>query len=122
MIGDRSAISLRVVADDGESVSSQAVSLGLIVTELVINALKHAFPQSHPNAEVMVRYETSGSNWRLVVSDNGVGENAAATNSGLGTTLVKALAEQLKAQVEIINGSNGMSVSITHATFDAQRS
>jgi chemotaxis protein methyltransferase CheR len=37
--------------------------------------------------------------------------------AGLGTTLIKALAQQLGAQVEIDSGPNGTSVSITHTTF-----
>jgi chemotaxis protein methyltransferase CheR len=36
---------------------------------------------------------------------------------GLGTSLVKALAQQLDAQVNTVNSPNGMNISITHATF-----
>ena len=44
MIIDGRPISLRVEAGEGSTTSEQAVSMGLIATELVINALKHAFP------------------------------------------------------------------------------
>ena len=66
-------------ADDGALLSADAVSLGLIVTELVINALKYAFPDRSKAATVTVRYEVSGTDWKLSVSDNGVGrpENRA---------------------------------------------
>jgi chemotaxis protein methyltransferase CheR len=74
MIGDTRPVSLRVQAEDGTAASGQAVSLGLIVTELVINALKHAFPDDKPDGRVLVSYETDGADWRLVVSDNGAGK------------------------------------------------
>jgi len=121
IIGDGVAISLRVISDDAVTPSAHAVSVGLIVMELVINALKYAFPKVHPSAQVLVSYETSDADWRLTVSDNGVGsEGADIAKGGLGTTLVKALAQQLDAQVETIRASAGTTVSITHATFAAR--
>ena len=44
MILDDQPVSLKVEANDGTTTSEQAVSIGLIAVELVINALKHAFP------------------------------------------------------------------------------
>jgi chemotaxis protein methyltransferase CheR len=121
MIGDSIPISLQVVCDNGMTLSAHAVSIGLIVMELVINALKYAFPQDHPDARVLVSYETFGTDWRLVVSDNGIGSSAAAVaKGGLGTTLVKALAQQLDAQVETMPAPAGTTIAITHATFAAK--
>jgi two-component sensor histidine kinase len=120
MIGESRPATLTVTADQGWVPSADAISLGLIVTELVINALKYAFPDPKKAATVKVVYEIHGMNWKLSVSDNGVGrpENSGPpAKSGLGTSLVKALAHQLDAQVKIINKPTGMSVSVTHATF-----
>ena len=120
MIGESRPATLTVTADPGWAMSADAIGLGLIVTELVINALKYAFPASKSAATVMVTYEVNGTDWKLTVSDNGVGrsENSGPPlKGGLGTSLVQALAHQLDAQVEIINSSNGMRVSVTHATF-----
>ena len=44
MIGDNRPITLKVIGEGGTATSRQAESLGLITTELVMNALKHAFP------------------------------------------------------------------------------
>ena len=119
MIGDAGPAKLIVIADTGALISADAVSLGLIVTELVINALKYAFPVMRTEAEVVVRYEVSGTNWKLSVSDNGVGRtenDGAPKKGGLGTSLVNALAHQLDAKVEISSSGAGMTASITHAT------
>jgi chemotaxis protein methyltransferase CheR len=120
MIGDSRPIVLKVIADGGVASSRQAESLGLIVTELVMNALKHAFPDEKVAGEINVTYEIAGSSWKLSVSDNGVGKPvvaAANIKSGLGTGIIKALSHQLDAQVETLAGAQGTSVSITHATF-----
>jgi chemotaxis protein methyltransferase CheR len=58
--------------------------------------------------------------WKLSVTDNGVGRangSGNAAKGGLGTSLVNALAQSLDAQVKTTSGPEGMSVSITHATF-----
>jgi two-component sensor histidine kinase len=118
MIGDSRTISLQVLVNGGTAEYSKAVSLGLIVTELVINALKYAFPKDKPDAQVAVSYQINKSDWKLVVSDNGIGKPDGfdrPIKGGLGTTLVKALAQQLNAEVEIISGLDGVSVVLTHA-------
>jgi two-component sensor histidine kinase/PAS domain-containing protein len=120
MIRDRGPISLKVQVEDGTASSSQAVSIGLIVTELVINALKHAFPDDRSDGTVIVAYELAEPNWRLTVSDNGVGRpegHSHKINPGLGTTIVESLAKQLDARVDVSMDPRGTTVTITHATF-----
>lgn len=115
MVGERRPLSIKVQATSGGAVSSEAVSLGLIVTELVINALKHAFP-SGEEGEILVSYDVQNSGWRLSVSDNGSGPTEVANEPphvGLGTSIVEALAHQLKATVEKSGGPQGTTVSIT---------
>ena len=123
MIGDTRPISLKVVGEGGCATSRQAESLGLIVTELVMNALKHAFPDDKVEGQITVAYDMAGTNWKLSVSDNGIGKPDgvfAQGKSGLGTGIVKALSHQLDARVEILAGPKGTTVSITHATFSTK--
>jgi two-component sensor histidine kinase len=120
MIGDDQAIALKVIADEGKIGSDKAVSLGLIVTELVINAVKYAFPTNKAGGLVHVTYESNGPDWKLIVSDNGVGKNLVAgpeAPGGLGTIIVKALVQQLDAHMEVVSGDAGVRVSITRASF-----
>ncbi len=120
MIGGSRPISLKVVGEGGCATSRQAESLGLIVTELVMNALKHAFPDDKAKGQIIVAYDVIGTNWKLSVADTGIGKPGggfAQGKSGLGTGIVKALAHQLDAQVETLAGPGGTTVSITHATF-----
>jgi chemotaxis protein methyltransferase CheR len=113
MIDASMKISLKVQAAAIAVTSRHAVHIGLIVTELVINAIKHAFPHGR-GGEVVVAYETNANGWTLTISDNGIG-CAADGQPGLGTTLVNALALQLKAQVATSVGLNrGRSTSFTH--------
>ena len=100
MIGEQQPIAVKVIADEGTVDSAKAVSLGLIVTELVINAIKYAFPADKAGAQILVTYEVDGPDWKLTVSDNGVGKvpgQAPQAPAGLGTTIVNALAKQLDA-------------------------
>lgn len=120
MIGESRPIGIKVIADAGMINSARAVSIGLVVTELLINSIKYAFPFSRANALIEVRYEIRGSDWKLTVSDNGIGkllDEAIKPTGGLGTTIVKALVRQLEAQMETISTPQGMSIAISHVSF-----
>jgi two-component sensor histidine kinase len=120
MIDDDQPISLRVLGKGGLSTCANAESLGLIVTELVINSLKHAFDGNTKDGQITVAYDVSGTDWKLSVADNGMGRPDgvfAQPKAGLGTGIVKALAKQLDSQVATLSGPLGTTVSITHATF-----
>jgi PAS domain S-box-containing protein len=122
MIDDCRPISLKVDVRGGTASSSQAVSIGIIVTELVINAIKHAFPGDRTDSIVVVGYDSAAPDWRLSVSDNGIGRPEGEldrTSSGLGTTIVEALAKQLDARTEIVTNAHGRTVSIIHGAAEA---
>jgi two-component sensor histidine kinase len=111
--------SIDTQVSDSRVTSGTAVSLGLIVTELVINAMKHAFPEAKPGCVIVVSYEVNGTDWKLSVSDNGVNDagNQPQARIGLGTNIVSALAESLDARVDTTRGPTGTTVVITHSTF-----
>ena len=120
MIGDARPVKLKVVGAAGSLTSRQAESVGLIATELVMNALKHAFPDQNMKGRITVAYDVDGTNWKLSVSDNGIGKPDgvfAQPKTGLGTGIIKALAQDLNAKIETLAGPDGTIVSITHATF-----
>jgi chemotaxis protein methyltransferase CheR len=120
VIGDDRPIAIEVHAESGATESATAVSLGLIVTELVINAIKYAFPDGKPDARVLIAYRRDGAAWQLTVSDNGAGYDGMApapAGTGLGTTIVMALAKQLGAGVEIMSQSTGLRTRLTTQGF-----
>jgi chemotaxis protein methyltransferase CheR len=124
MIGDNRSISLKVSGEGGSASCRDAESLGLIVTELVINCIKHAFDNGTKNGQITVAFDVAEPDWKLSVSDNGVRRQDgvfAQPKTGLGTGIVNALAKQLDAKVVTLSSPQGTSVSVTHATFAAQK-
>ncbi len=120
MVGPRQKIAIAVVVGNGTLPSSHAVSVGLIVTELIMNAIKYAFPKSRASARIRVTFEMADSDWKLTVADNGAGRHEAgisADSTGLGTALIAALAKQLCAQIAETSTTKGMTVEVTRATF-----
>ena len=120
MIRNHEQLSLHVDCDDSSVDADISVSLGLIVTELVINSLKHAFPGGR-HGRITVSYQAHGPNWTLAVADDGVGmpKDAESAMPGLGTSIVEALAKQLNARVQVIGGHPGTTVSIVHSQISA---
>lgn len=117
MIPENSQLSLLADVDASIVDARASVSLGLIVTELVINSLKHAYPGDGRPGQITVTYRTQDTGWVLTVEDDGIGfpKDGETIKPGLGTGIVEALAGQLDAQVEIADAQPGTRVTITHS-------
>jgi two-component sensor histidine kinase len=92
----------------------RAVSIGLIVNELVTNAAKHAFVD-RASGKISVEFRVNGDNARLVVDDNGGGITEDVQGTGLGSGLVDAFALQAKCGVTRESSTNGTRVTLTLA-------
>lgn len=115
MIADPDRLSIRVTVDDSVVDADVSVSMGLIVTELVINALKHAFPDER-NGVIVIDYRSSGNDWTLSIADNGIGvpRGNDAPKAGLGTGIVEALVKNLNGEIELSDAGPGAVVTISH--------
>jgi two-component sensor histidine kinase len=115
MIRDPKQLSLEVTVDDSVTSADISVSLGLVVTELVINAHKHAFP-GRRSGKSTVDYRSDPTHWALSVGDNGVGmpKDFASQKPGLGTSIVEALSKQLDAKIALRDANPGVLVTVVH--------
>jgi PAS domain S-box-containing protein len=80
-----------------------SVPCGLIITELVSNSLKYAFPDQ-PKGELEVSLKTKGDQYELTISDDGVGfpVNIDFKNTdSLGLQLVNSLTDQIDGKIEL---------------------
>jgi two-component sensor histidine kinase len=117
MIPDPNRLSLEVVAEDVTVDAGVSLSIGLVVTELVINALKHAFMDERAG-KITVDYQTEGPMWTLSVTDTGVGmPKGLPATSGLGTSIIQALARQLGARIDLDDMNPGTKVSLVHTSI-----
>lgn len=116
MIEDGERISITVAGDDSTASGDRSVSLGLIVTELVINALKYAFPDARKGS-ISVDYHSDSDGWALSVCDDGVGlseKKTAGAETSLGSAILRALANQLAATITVVGMNPGTGVSVVH--------
>jgi two-component sensor histidine kinase len=92
---------------------ARAAVVGLILTELVTNAFKHAFRKGAVG-RVTIELSGDGSAVRLSVADDGIGLPAGVSikdSSTGGLRLVRSLAEQLKGRIELASG-NGTKITV----------
>jgi len=89
----------------------QAIPAGLIVNELVTNALEHAFPDGR-GGTVVVLYRADADEATLVVEDDGQGTAALASEGTLGLRLVRGLTRQLRGTLST-DTESGVTVKIT---------
>lgn len=110
---DRGKIRLCTKLEELRLESKRAVPLGLILNELISNALKYAYPDSS-EGEISLELKKNGDHVDLRISDNGCGLPETVdpyTSDSMGFTLVRMLAEQIGAELSFEN-SNGASVNI----------
>jgi two-component sensor histidine kinase len=104
-------IAVEVNAEQVVTKGQKAVRIGLIVNELVTNALKHAFPGDRAGV-VAVTLRRCPTGLRLIVQDNGVGCPEGA-NEGLGSRLTKLLVQQLHGTMAREPESPGCRITIS---------
>ncbi len=108
---------IRLAADPVRLATDKAVSLGVIVTELVTNAMKYAYPAG-ADGEVRILFAMDGPDrLRLVVEDDGQGmpSGQAAKGTGLGQKVVAAMARSLSSQMELDPSHAGVRASLSFA-------
>ena len=102
-------ISLSIEIDDVSLDIDSSISCGLLINELLSNALKYAFPDGRRGTISVILRQTEGE-YRLCVRDDGVGfpddfsVNSAET---LGLRLVRAMVDQLHGDMRVTKGENG---------------
>jgi PAS domain S-box-containing protein len=105
-----------------ESVSvsaAKAAPLGLLINELLTNALKHAFPDNRPG-QLSVALGKEGSMATLVVQDDGTGlADGALPDGGFGKTLITMLTKQIRARIAWEDATPGTRV-VVNVPLDAE--
>jgi len=108
MEGNTGSIKMKTRITDLNLNVDTAIPCGLIVTELVSNSIKHAFPEGEAGVITVDISMAREGDCRLVVSDDGVGlpdDWRLEDLSTLGLQLVSSLTDQLSGTMEITSGS-----------------
>lgn len=111
------ARSIKVVAQDATLPAATAVTLGVLVNELVSNACKYAYGKEE-SGEVRILFELEGADgYHLRVEDDGVGMDAGASpqGTGLGSQIITAMARSLGATHSSTTQGKGLQVDIHRA-------
>ena len=114
-------VTCKLDSEDAILSVDRAIPAGLIVNELVSNALEHAFPDER-NGVITVGFSTSDDHGCLRISDNGVGVDdteAMERDQTLGLRLVKGLVRQLRGDMDI-DGAGGLTYTINFPLTDEE--
>ena len=108
------AIKLKINVDKILLGVNTAITCGLIINELISNALKYAFPEGQ-SGEIKINFQSTRRQILFIVSDNGIGlpENVDLQKTeSLGLQIVLALTNQLQGKIEI-ERNNGTEFRMT---------
>jgi two-component sensor histidine kinase len=109
---DEARIRLHAQVEPGIVVDANtAVPLGIVVTELITNATKYAFPPPR-SGTILLQVERAQSGWiELLIRDNGIGM-APAREGSLGADLIRSLVQQMNGKIDI-RSDPGLAVTIS---------
>ncbi|WP_372905505.1 PAS domain S-box protein [Rhodohalobacter sp.] len=117
MTEDSPSIELNLDLEDISIGINQAMPVGLLVNEILINGFKHAF-KGKEKGQISVELFEEECCIHLNISDNGIGFDSSGEESNtLGTTLIKTFAGQLEAEMEM-DSSEGTSYRIKFERSD----
>lgn len=119
-LGDDGRVQVVAAAEPSEVSLDQAVPLGVIINELVTNAVKHAYP-APAAGEVSVRFEARPTGWVLRVADRGPGMAEDVEARGLGMRVIRSLTQQLGGTLRIRREGGTTFVIRLPAAFAAVR-
>ncbi|HKK48568.1 MAG TPA: PAS domain S-box protein, partial [Alkalispirochaeta sp.] len=117
---EHSAISLRRTIEDFSLASKDAISVGIMVNELLTNVFKYAFA-GRSGGEVFIDLENTDSQVTLTIKDDGVGldrATVASKSTGFGLSIVTMLVEQFDGTFTM-ESDNGTTSTVA---FDAMHS
>jgi len=95
-----------------------SINVGVVVTELVTNAYKYAYPDGGGDIRVRMRH-VPASRIEIVVEDDGVGRGSGpARGTGLGTRIVKSMAANLGTEVQYVDRKPGTAAQLSVPAHD----
>lgn len=107
----RTGITINCRAESHDIPLAAAVPLGLIINELVTNALKYAFPDRRPGV-VRIAFVREDDHYHLLVEDDGVGMSGDVKGSGLGLRLLQGFSRAIKGKIDMRSTPKGTSISL----------
>ena len=117
LIGLRDGIEFESEVDEDLNLTIEVITpLLLVIDELTMNAIKHAFPdKSVPNKKITKKIHKLNDNTaELILRDNGVGiENPQSVTKNLGCEIIKNLTKQLDGEIELFQHENGTGYKLT---------
>lgn len=107
----RDDIQFRLDLERVDVAASKAAPLALVISELLSNTMRHAFPEGRPG-RIFVGINRIDDTFRIEIADDGVGVETSSRSSGFGLTIIQLLCQQLKAKFESSDASPGTRVVI----------
>lgn len=104
-------LNINVLGDDIKLGSDNAISIALVVNELIQNSIKHAF-KGREEGEITILVEEGNIYSTIAISDNGIGFGAEEVyNNSLGLMIVRSLViEKLEGSLNIYSNSEGTKI------------